>query len=34
MNTKLTFKVVGTIGVLALISTIYCFWLMTVPPFL
>jgi O-antigen ligase len=31
MNTKLTFKAVGTIGVLALISTIYCFWLMTVP---
>jgi len=31
MNTKLAFKVVGTVGVLALISTIYCFWLMTVP---
>ena len=31
MNTKLAFKLVGTVGVLALISTIYCFWLMTVP---
>jgi len=31
MNTKLALKIAGTIGVLALISTIYCFWLMTVP---
>ena len=31
MNTKLALKVVGTIGVLSLISTIYCFWLMTIP---
>jgi membrane protein implicated in regulation of membrane protease activity len=31
MKTKLTLKVVGLIGVLALISTGYCFWLMTVP---
>jgi len=31
MNTKLALKMAGTIGVLALISTIYCFWLMTVP---
>ena len=31
MKTKLTLKVVGLIGVLALISAGYCFWLMTVP---
>ena len=31
MKTKLALKVVGVIGVLALISTGYCFWLMTVP---
>src|SRR5438034_10105008 len=30
MKTKLTLKVVGLIGVLALISAGYCFWLMTV----
>ena len=31
MRTKLFLKVAGLIGVLALISTGYCFWLMTVP---
>jgi membrane protein implicated in regulation of membrane protease activity len=31
MKTKLALKVVGLIGVLALISGGYCFWLMTVP---
>ena len=31
MRTKLALKVVGLIGVLALISAGYCFWLMTVP---
>ena len=31
METKLTLKVIGLIGVLALISAGYCFWLMTVP---
>jgi uncharacterized membrane protein len=31
MKTKLVFKVAGLIGVLALISAGYCFWLMTVP---
>ena len=31
MKTKLALKVVGLIGVLALISAGYCFWLMTVP---
>jgi len=31
MKTKLTLKVVGLIGVLALISAGYCFWLMTIP---
>ena len=31
METKLALKVVGLIGVLALISAGYCFWLMTVP---
>ena len=31
MKTKLVLKMVGLIGVLALISTGYCFWLMTVP---
>ena len=31
MKTKLALKVVGLIGVLALISVGYCFWLMTVP---
>jgi hypothetical protein len=30
MKTKLALKVVGLIGVLALISAAYCFWLMTV----
>jgi hypothetical protein len=30
MKTKLGLKVVGLIGMLALISTGYCFWLMTV----
>jgi hypothetical protein len=33
MKTKLALKVVGLIGVLALISAGYCFWLMTVPLF-
>jgi hypothetical protein len=31
MRTKLALKVVGVIGVLALISAGYCFWLMTIP---
>jgi hypothetical protein len=31
MKTKLALTVVGLIGVLALISAGYCFWLMTVP---
>ena len=31
MKPKLALKVVGLIGVLALISAGYCFWLMTVP---
>jgi hypothetical protein len=31
MRTKLLLKVAGLIGVLALISAGYCFWLMTVP---
>ena len=31
MKTKLLFTVAGLIGVLALISAGYCFWLMTVP---
>jgi membrane protein implicated in regulation of membrane protease activity len=31
MTTKLLLKVAGLLGVLALISTGYCFWLMTVP---
>jgi membrane protein implicated in regulation of membrane protease activity len=31
MKTKLALKVVGLIGVLALILAGYCFWLMTVP---
>jgi hypothetical protein len=31
MNNKLALKVVGLIGLLALISAGYCFWLMTVP---
>ena len=31
MRTKLALKVVGLIGVLALISAGYCFWLTTVP---
>ena len=31
MKTKLILTVAGLIGVLALISTGYCFWLMTVP---
>ncbi len=31
MRTKLLLKVAGLLGVLALISTGYCFWLMTVP---
>jgi hypothetical protein len=31
MKTKLALKVAGLIGVLALISAGYCFWLMTVP---
>ena len=31
MKTKLVLKIAGLIGVLALISTGYCFWLMTVP---
>jgi len=31
MKTKLALKVVGLIGLLALILASYCFWLMTVP---
>jgi membrane protein implicated in regulation of membrane protease activity len=31
MRTKLLLKAAGMLGVLALISTGYCFWLMTVP---
>jgi membrane protein implicated in regulation of membrane protease activity len=31
MKTKLALKVAGLIGVLALISAGYCFWLMTIP---
>ena len=31
MRTKLLLKVAGLLGVLALISTGYCFWLMTDP---
>jgi hypothetical protein len=31
MKTTLALKVIGLIGVLAQISTGYCFWLMTVP---
>jgi hypothetical protein len=31
MKTKLALRVIGLIGVLALISAGYCFWLMTVP---
>ena len=31
MKTKLAFKVVRLIGMLALISAGYCFWLMTIP---
>jgi hypothetical protein len=31
MNLKLALKVIVLIGVLALISAGYCFWLMTVP---
>ena len=31
MKTKLVLKIAGLIGVLALISAGYCFWLMTVP---
>jgi hypothetical protein len=31
VKTKLALKVIGLIGVLALISAGYCFWLMTVP---
>jgi len=31
MKTKLALKVVGLIGLLALILAGYCFWLMTVP---
>jgi hypothetical protein len=31
MKTKLVLKMAGLIGVLALISAGYCFWLMTVP---
>jgi len=31
MRTKLVLTIAGLIGVLALISTGYCFWLMTVP---
>ena len=31
MRAKLVLKVAGLIGVLALISAGYCFWLMTVP---
>jgi hypothetical protein len=31
MKTKLVVKIAGLIGVLALISAGYCFWLMSVP---
>jgi len=31
MKTKLVLKIAGLIGVLALVSTGNCFWLMTVP---
>ena len=31
MKTKLVLTVAGLIGVLALISACYCFWLMTIP---
>ena len=31
MRTKLLLKIAGLIGVLALVSAGYCFWLMTVP---
>jgi len=31
MKAKLVLKVAGLIGVLALISAGYCFWLMTIP---
>jgi membrane protein implicated in regulation of membrane protease activity len=31
MTTKLLLKVAGLLGMVALISTGYCFWLMTVP---
>ena len=31
MRAKLVLKVAGLIGVLALVSAAYCFWLMTVP---
>ena len=31
MKTKLVLTVAGLIGVLALISAGYCFWLMTIP---
>ena len=31
MKTTLVLKIAGLLGVLALISTGYCFWLMTVP---
>jgi hypothetical protein len=31
MNSKLVLKIVGLIGMLALISAGYCFWLITVP---
>jgi len=31
MATKLVLKIAGLIGLLALISAGYCFWLMTVP---
>jgi hypothetical protein len=31
MKTKLVLKIAGLIDMLALISTCYCFWLMTVP---
>ena len=31
MKTKVALKITGLLGVLALISAGYCFWLMTVP---
>ena len=31
MKTKLVLKIAGLIGVLALVSAGYCFWLMTIP---